>query len=135
MPKTALNCSYYTAALILGIIIGLFLLIGCAAIYRTLGLTDQQVQDQTTQDQAAIQLAIEQARTHLWQIISAATAGAGTILSGLLARWLGTERKITTVMIKGIESAGNNDVKTAVHSKATSAGLEPKLNARVRALT
>lgn len=124
-----------TAALILIILGSILLLAGCTQLYRTIGLTPNQVQQQTALDQAAIQLTIEQARTHFWQIVSATIGGAGTILSGLLARWLGTERKITAAMITGIEKAPQNAVKQSITAKAVAAGVEPKLNARVRALT
>lgn len=62
-------------------------------------------------------------------------AGAGAILSGLLARWLGTERKMTNTLITAIETNDSNTLKEIIKAKATKNGIQPKLEARVQALT
>lgn len=134
--KTAiLNCSYHTAGLTFIILGSFFLLTGCAGLYKILGLTPEQTATQVAQDQDATQQIIQQVRWTTHEIITTTLAGAGTILSGLLARWLGTERKITAALITGIEAAPGTGVKESVSAKATAAGVEPKLHARVVALT
>lgn len=137
MPKhqTILRCSQ-TAAFFLFLFLGLiFTFAGCAQMYKALGLTDQQAADQVAKDQDSRGDLIDQVRTSTTEIISTALAGLGAIASGFLAKWLGTERKITKALITGIESAKDLDVKRVVKSKATAAGIEPKLAARVRSLT
>lgn len=130
-----LKCTYHTAGLILIALGAALVLTSCAGIYKFLGLDPDQIQDQTEKDQQAITTIIDTGREQLWQITTAAVTGIGTILSGLLATWLRTERKITTVLIEGIEAADNGKIKTTINGKAHNAGIEPKLNARVRALT
>ena len=86
-------------------------------------------------DQAETIRFIETNRELFWQIATVATAGVGTILSALLARWVGVERKISGAIIAGVESADNGDVKKAVQAKAVAAGVEGKLAKRVKAIT
>lgn len=133
--QTTLHCHHNTAGLIFIILGTFFLFTGCAQIYKFLGLTEDQIQTQVAQDQDATQQIIQQVRWTTHEIITTALSGAGTILSGLLARWLGTERKLTTALITGIESAQNPTVKESVKEKAISAGVEPILHKRVLALT
>ena len=133
--KTILHCSHNTAGIVFILIGTLFILTGCTALYKALGLSDQQAQDQTAKDQTDRQKIIDQVRFTSTEIIITAVAGAGAILSGLLARWLGTERKITTALITGIEAAKDPNVKKSVAAKATAAGIEPSLHRRVTALT
>ena len=121
-----------TAIIALGTIL---LITSCTHIYKFIGLTDQQTANQTAKDQAVTIHVIDTAREQLWQIITAAVTATGGLASGLLARWLGTEKKITAALITGIEAARPDHVKESVTAKATSAGVESKLNARVRALT
>lgn len=159
MPKhqTLLRCSHRTAALFLSTIIILFVLVGCAALLRSAGLSADQAADQEARLKAALAdavtdavadvqtglgeghdleaLALKTASEFLWKIVAASASTAGVVLSGLLAKWLGTERKINKVLITSIESAKDLDVKATVKTKATAAGIEPKLAARVRALT
>ncbi len=109
--------------------------IGCAGVYKGLGLSDPQVKDLVEKDQAETIRFIETNRELFWQIATVATAGVGTILSALLARWVGVERKISGAIIAGVESADNGDVKKAVQAKAVAAGVEGKLAKRVKAIT
>ena len=133
--SATLKCTYHTAGLVFIILGTFFLLTGCAGLYKILGFTPEQTAAQVAQDQAAAKEIIEQVRWTSHEIVSTAIAGAGTILSGLLARWLGTERKITTALITAIEKADDSTVKTLANDKATSAGVEPQLHARVIKLT
>lgn len=133
--ETTIHCTYKTAATILLIIGCLFSFYGCAQLYRTIGLNEEQTATQVAEDQEATQQIIHQVRWTAHEIISTTVAGLGAILSGLLARWLGTERKITTAMITGIEAADPINIKESVQAKATAAGVETKLHARVVALT
>ncbi len=133
--KTFLHCSHSTAGTFfigLGV---LFAISGCAQLYRAVGLTDEQAQEQVAQDQDSRQQIIEQVRWTTHEILTTSLAAAGSILSGLLARWLGTERKITAAMITGIEATESPEVKKAINAKATAAGVEPALHRRVVALT
>lgn len=135
LQSTVLRCSQKTAVILFILIGSLFILIGCEQLYKMIGLTEQQTAAQIAQDQEAAQQIIQQVRWTTHEIITTALAGAGTILSGLLARWLGTERKITTALITGIEKTNNSNVKESVNRTATAAGVEPQLHTRVVALT
>lgn len=132
---TFLACNYHTAGIIFILLGCVFLFVGCTQIYRILGLTDEQAAQQTAQDQETRQELIQEFRLTTTELVSSAIAGAGAILSGLLAKWLGTERKITTALITGIEAADVGNVKESISAKATAAGVETKLHARVLALT
>lgn len=135
MKKTILHCTQTTATVVFIIIGSLFVFTGCAALYRALGLTEKQTANQVAKDQADRQNLIDQVRFTTTEIITTAVAGAGAILSGLLARWLGTERKITAALITGIETAEDATTKETVKAKATASGIEPALHARVLKLT
>lgn len=134
-PKTVLQCSQTTATIVFILIGTLFILTGCAQIYKSLGLTEEQIDEQVSEDQKTIIRTITQVRTTTAEIITTAVAGLGTIASGFLAKWLGTERKITAALITGIESAGDLRAKESVKAKATASGIESALHARVVKLT
>ncbi|MBA7645778.1 hypothetical protein ES703_53536 [subsurface metagenome] len=133
--QTFLRCSQTTATFLFILIGILFLCIGCEQLYKTIGLTDEQIQNQVTQDQAAQKQIIEGIRLTTTELITTAIAGIGAIASGLLAKWLNTERKITKVLITGIEDSDQNTTKETVQTRALAAGIQPKLHARVKALT
>ncbi|MBA7692132.1 hypothetical protein ES703_100690 [subsurface metagenome] len=122
--------------MILFILIGsLFCLAGCAQLYKLIGLTDQQTADQVAADQVDRQKIIQGIRLTTTELITTAIAGAGAIASGFLARALGTEKKITKVLIFGIEDTNAAHVKATIQAKANAAGIQPQLHARVKALT
>lgn len=133
--QTFLRCSQRTAVITFIIIATLFILTGCAQLYKILGLTEQQTQNQLAEDQETIIRTITQVRTTAADIITTAIAGLGTITSGLLARLLGTERKFTKVLITSIEKAPNMNLKETITKEASLAGIQPKLHKRVKALT
>lgn len=159
MPQhlVILKCSRTTAIITIAASICLFLLIGCASLFRSAGLTDEQAAAQTAELQKVITLAgsealetiqsglseghdlktiaVKASSTSLWKIIAAAGAALGIVLNGLLAKWLSTEKKITTAVITGVEDAHASDVKASIKRNATAAGIESKLSARVKALT
>lgn len=155
--QTFFNCSRATATIIITITILLFVLIGCASLFRSAGLTDQQAAEQTAQLQTALQgaataaiadiqtglqeghdlktIAVKTSSAFIWKIIAAAGASLGIVLNGLLARWLGTEKKMTRAMIAAVEKTPNNNVKESIKAEAQLAGVEPQLHRRVQALT
>ena len=133
--QTILQCSQKTAFITFVILGTLFTLTGCAQLYKTLGLTDEQTQDQVSQDHLVATKIITQVRTATADIVTTALAGLGAIASGILAKWLGTERKMTTALITGIEAAHDISVKAAVKDKAMIAGIQTKLAKRVARLT
>ena len=135
MQTTILNCSQKSAFFIFSLIGILFILAGCAQVYKALGLTEEQTQEQVSEDQKTIIRTVNQVRTTTAEILTTALAGLGTIASGFLAKWLGTERKITKALIAGIEKSAPGSVKESVHQQATNAGIEPQLSKRVAALT
>lgn len=137
MPQyqTFLRCSQTTAALLFIIIGTFFVLTGCTQFYKTIGMTDEQAADQVAQDQVIKKQILGDLRLTTTGIITTTIAGLGAIASGFLAKWLGTERKISKALITGIESANSTPVKQAVTTKALAAGVEKKLHARVKALT
>ncbi|KKN03867.1 hypothetical protein LCGC14_1103440 [marine sediment metagenome] len=137
MPNhhTFLRYSETTAFFFFLLIGSLFLLAGCAQFYRTLGLSPHQVHTQVSKDQTARLQIIQGIRLTTTEIITSVIAGLGAIASGFLARALGTERKMTKVLITGIEAARDLDVKATIKTKATAAGIQNPLDARVQALT
>ncbi|MBA7709906.1 hypothetical protein ES703_118832 [subsurface metagenome] len=96
---TILHCTQTTATIIFLLIGSLFIFIGCEKLYKTIGLTEEQTAAQVAQDQDATQQIVQQVRWTTHEIITTALAGAGTILSGLLAKWLGTERKMIVAVV------------------------------------
>lgn len=136
MPKPTLFNVSRTTAMITFIIIGsLFCLTGCAQLYKLIGLTEEQTEEQLAEDQETIIRTITLTRNTAADIITTALAGIGAIASGFLAKWLGTERKITKALITGVEKANDTNVKESIAAAAGTAGIEPKLHARVKALT
>lgn len=113
----------------------LFLLIGCGPIYKSLGFTDVEAEEQVAKDKAEIIDAIENSRAIFWQTVSGALAGLGAIVSGLLGKWLSTERKVSSTLIKGIETAKAESVKETVHKLSVVNGVEKTLAKRVDAIT
>ena len=132
---TLLNCSRTTATVTFILIGSLFCLVGCAQFYKAIGLSDEQIAAQVAADQTDRQEIIEGIRLTTTEILTTAVAGIGAIASGFLARTLGTEKKINKVLITAIEPDSNSSLKTRIKAKATAAGIEKKLNARVKALT
>lgn len=155
--QTFLRCSRRTATIIILIIFLLFLSIGCAALMRKTGI-DQAEADRLTataiatlEDAAAEAvdniktgldeghdlktIAVKTASIFAWKIATLAASTIGAVLSGVLAKYLGTERKITKAIITGIETAKGQNTKAAIQTKAGLAGIEPQLHARVKALT
>ncbi len=155
--QTFLRCSRKTAIIIILTIFVLFLAIGCAAMLRKAGLTPDEADRQAAIAQAALTdaaaeavaniqtglaqgddlktIAIKTGSAFAWKIAALAASTIGAVLSALLAKWLGTERKINQVLITGIEKTANQATKETIHNKATAAGIEPQLHARVKALT
>ncbi|MBA7528102.1 hypothetical protein ES705_20285 [subsurface metagenome] len=152
-----LRCSRTTASVTIAASICLFLLIGCASLFRSAGLSDDQAAEQTAELKAALTDATQEAiatvqtglaeghdlktiaakasSAFIWKIIAAAGATAGVVLNGLLAKWLGTEKKITKAIITGVENSNDQSAKQSIRSAAIAAGVESKLSARVKALT
>lgn len=154
---TTLNCSHRSALTILAAIAALFLLIGCASLFRSAGLSPEQAALQSAelhhQITAAATAAVADIQTGLaqghdlktiavnttsafaWKIATIAASTIGTLLSALLAKWLGTEKKINKALIVGVEDGDDTSAKKHIHSAALTLGVEPQLNKRVRALT
>jgi len=109
--------------------------ISCTAIYKTLGMTPEQTSEQLIKDSAAVAAAVDAGRVLFWQIVSSVLGGGGTILCGLLAKWLGMSNKMLAAVITGVEAAGQAETKAAIMQVALATGIEPKLDARVQALT
>ena len=155
--QTFLRCSHRTATLLIITSILLFLLLGCASLFRSVGLSPEQAAAQESEFREALAKATTQAvvdiqtglaeghdlktiaarasTAFLWKIIAAAGAGVGVVLNGLLARWLTTEKKINRAIITGIETAGEKGTKEIIHTHALAAGIENALHKRVKALT
>lgn len=129
LPKC---CTFKNQVIITIIVLGaLFVLIGCGQIYKKLGLTPDQAADQVAADQQATSAILDQTRTTTTEIITTIIAGLGATASGILAKWLNTERKITKALITGVESNPTGNVKKSIEAKATAAGVEDTLHARV----
>lgn len=133
--QTILPCSHRTAALVFTTIGILFVLTGCAQLYRSIGLDEQQVAAQVASDQTVITAVLDTARTSTTQIVTTALAGLGAILSGFMAKWLGTERKLTKALITGVEQGDQSAVKGAIQKQSRKLGVQKTLAKRVQALT
>lgn len=133
--STVLRCSQTTATILFILIGSLFCLTGCAQLYKLIGLTDEQTQDQLAEDQKTIIRTITLTRNTAADIITTAIAGAGAIASGFLAKWLGTERKISKTLITAVELHNTKGIKGTIKDQALADGTQPKLHARVKALT
>jgi len=157
MVKQKVSCRHnWIFFVMLAIGIG-FIIVGCSGVYRALGMPDETPAVAGEADEEAIRAAAAEAVAEFaaqlasgvplpaaaaatgsklaWQLATVLLGGAGTIISTLLAKWLGTEKKITSSLIRGIEKSGKDNVKTAVKAEATSAGVEPVLHSRVTKLT
>ena len=158
MSQSILRCKHNVAGDILIAVAILFLLVGCASLYRSLGVSSEQAAQQAAHDQAAVGQAavsagkefVEQIATgtplpvaavasgseFIWQLLTIIATSAGTILTGWLATRLKTEKRITAAMITGVEKAAEpTGVKASIQREATAAGVEPILHARVQELT
>ncbi len=136
MPEpTLLKCSRTTATILFILIGSLFVFAGCAQLYRSIGMTEDQVNEQVAADQQVRGSIVNTIRTTSTDMISTALAGLGAIVSGFLAKWLGTERKITKALITGIETNDSKSTKEAVRALSIVAGVEKKLHKRVASLT
>lgn len=154
---TNLRCSHRTATFMILTILALFLLIGCASLFRSAGSTDEEAQHQTALLEQALANATEEAinditsglaqghdlkaiaarasTAFLWKLGTIGASTIGVLLTGLLGRLLGKEKKITKAIIKGVESSGTVDAKKAIYTKAIDMGVEDALHKRVKALT
>lgn len=135
MTETVIHCRHNVAAWLLIFVGMIFVLIGCENVYRWFGFTEEQVAEQTAKDAAAVEDVVEHGREIGWQIATTVIAGVGAVVSGLLGKWLGTERKISRAVIAGVEAADKQNVKEAIKREALSLGVESKLHKRVEALT
>lgn len=133
--QTILRCSQSTAFVLFFLLGSFFLLAGCAQMYRAIGMDEEQVTTQVQKDQTVITKILDTTRATTTEIILTALSGLGAILSGFLAKWLGTERKITKALITGIEDAEQTSVKGHVRDSATQLGVQQILEKRVRSLT
>ena len=135
LHSTEIRCSHRTAYLFFLTIGILFILTGCTQVYKSLGMNEEQVAAQVAADQETTSIAIHAIRATTTETITTIIAGVGTILSAFLAKWLGTERKITKAIITGIEDAEPIDAKKSIQKAAQAAGVEKLLNKRVQSLT
>jgi len=139
-----LNCSRTTATLIICATIFLFILIGCASLFRSAGLTDEQAALQTAELKSALAdataaaiahvqtglaeghdlqtIAVKASSAFIWKIVAAAGATIGVVLNGLLAKWLTTEKKINKAMIAGVEKSNDQSAKQQIQKQALTAG-------------
>lgn len=157
MSEPRLKCVRKTAGNLLIVLSLAFVVVGCASLYRTLGLSEDTAEEQAALDQAALQDAVKDAVDQVqadlaagqdlktvavkagsafaWQIATVLVSGIGAVISGFLAKWLKTERKITAAVVTGVEKADKSEIKESIQREAIAAGVEPVLHKRVKALT
>ncbi len=133
--QTLLRCSQTTAFFLFVAIGSLFIVTGCAQLYKTIGMSDEQVLEQVAADQQIKEQILGGVRHTTTEIITTTIAGLGAIASGFLAKWLGTERKITKAIITGVENSQGAHIKDSIKASAIAAGVEKQLSARVQTLT
>lgn len=119
----------------LAIITICFATVGCAGVYKAIGLTQEQTAEQVGEDQVMYVRLIEQGRGVFWQVATAVLGGLGTVATGVLGKYLHTERKITKAAILGIERNDGKDVKGAVKDAAKKLGVTQPLAKRVDKIT
>ena len=135
-PSTStLYCTQTTAFFLFLLIGSLFIFAGCTQVYKILGFTEEQIDEQVSEDQETIIRTVTIVRTTAADLITTIVAGLGTVASGFLVKWLGTEREIVKALIVGIEKSSADNVKETVHKKATDAGIQSQLSKRVAAYT
>lgn len=132
---TTINCPHQVAGIILITLGILFLFIGCRQLYEWSGQTPEQAQQSTTHDTQAVIQTITEAAPLAWKLAAILATSIGTILTGLLAKWLSTEKKVTKALITGIEKAEDKTVKQTIKAEALAAGVESVLHSRVKQLT
>ena len=110
-------------------------LLGCATWYEQMGFTKDESQALAAKDRTKFLEVKQQADSIFWESMSVAIAGAGTLLSGLLGKYLLSERKISKAVILGVENAANDEVKATIEKTAIALGVEDKLSKRVESLT
>lgn len=158
MPQsTHLKCSRRKAYFVIVLIALLFILIGCGALLRKTGVPPEEaakisaefkeeLSDSVTEAVAEIATAVAEGQdlktaairtttSMIWKIATAGASVLGVALSSLLGKWLKTERKITTAMIKGVELNSSNTTKEVIKQTALKAGIEKQLHRRVVSLT
>lgn len=112
-----------------------FVLIGCAEVYRAAGMSDEQAAEQIDRDREALLEAAGPASALAWQLATAGVSAVGAILTALLGKWLGDERKLSAAVIHGVERSAKGNVKQTVQATAETAGVQEKLAKRVQKLT
>ncbi len=116
-------------------ILALFLFVGCQSILRLIGYTTadiDKIQDQAADEDRPGPVDVD---LEIWQAITAATGLTGTLLSALLLRWLGIERKMVKAVILGVEESNPNTLHTSITANAKKLGVQKKLASRVSKLT
>jgi hypothetical protein len=98
-------------------------------------MTEPQVAAQVQADKEAAVQAVSAGRELLWQVVTIVVGGVGTILTGLLAKWLGAERTMNKAIILGVEGATAENVKASIQQVAKTLSVEDKLYKRVQSLT
>lgn len=134
-----------------------YLIVGCTAAYKAVGLTTEQAQEAVDKDKAAAQHAgqevrdalarvlageqvpmedaISTARVTLWQAVSAAIGVVGAAGAAILSKALGTERKMNAAMIAGVEKSGEIPVKESIAAEAANRGVVVQVHKRVKKQT
>lgn len=137
--------------------IAVYMVVGCAAAYKAMGLTPAQAQEAVEKDTAAarkagqevrdalarvlageqvpMEDAISAARVTLWQAVAAAIGVVGAAGGAILSKVLGTERKMNAAIIAGVEKCNSGDVKRSITAQSLQRGVAVPLAKRVRKLT
>ena len=112
-----------------------YLLVGCADVYRSLGMTDEEAVEQQGKDTVEIIKAIESGREVFWQAATAIVTGLGAVISAVLAKWLGTEKKVSGAAISAVVRDGNGDVLKLLRAEAAAQGVGKTMANRIDAAT
>jgi hypothetical protein len=115
--------------------LSLFVVAGCAGMFRAIGMSEQEAVAAEAEVKQQLVAAAGQAGGPVAELVAIGVATAGAIVSGILTRLLIRERKVTAVMIEGVEAAGDGKTKRAISDAANHAGVAPTVHNRVQALT
>jgi len=113
----------------------LFVVLGCAGVYRALQLPEDTIQELVTEDTENVTTVVREVRSMFWETVYAALAALGGCVSGFLATRLRKANQVTTAVILGVEKSNGKKIKANIAAEAIKLGVEPTLHKRVKALT
>tara|TARA_Y100000310_G_scaffold345357_1_gene464106 strand:+ start:2686 stop:3105 length:420 start_codon:yes stop_codon:yes gene_type:complete len=111
-----------------------FGVIGCAKVYRSIGVSEPTIEKWTNEDTANTEVIGEELRGCFWEIAAGVSTALGAGLTAILLKKLKTSDKINTVLIKGVEVSPSSGVKENISKMAVANGVSVQLHKKVEKL-